>query len=549
MSGIYPLLTTVNEALAAPTRVVRKGKRMLGGSARIGAFALAAALLLVMPAMAQGPGPASYQVVSQGSDGMEVRFRGMPLRAVRADDSQNALSLDFHAPVDAAVFERLPAEMPQWISMAYASFDNGVIRSPRPVTFLTRAEQDGFSLRIVARAPNPGPPPMAQNMPPPPQMRGGEYSQQQIYPPPSQPYVPPQAAYQPFHTYGEYTALRNYQAQELAVRRGDPVWLMAYGRGALQSDSGIGTHTEANWYNGGDLVISTNVDGKFSFANGIAVVGKVSYTNLQGKNVRLSDGTIAATLNQDLVSGQGGIALELGRDSELRLEAVQGNDLTGGKVSLYSGGPNGFGYVKLDWHTPYLDTPTAVAWGANIDKAALGYSQLLAYGVWASANGSYTRYGVLGDDDVARTAGWDGNLRWNADVWNGLMAGLSYDGHAEYRIGFDTRAGAAPTPYVPLGIRNIENHAFTATLSSTVFGGLWFSAYGGYITDRYSNDGLLAGLDLHYTPAPGVDLALGVRHSEVSWVQGQTGKQTTAGLNLTLGMGAPPQPSWLSNQL
>ncbi len=243
------------------------------------------------------------------------------------------------------------------------------------------------------------------------------------------------------------------------------------------------------------------------------------------------------------------MALELGRDSELRLEAVQGNDLTGGKVSLYSGGPNGFGYVKLDWHTPYLDTPTAVAWGANIDKAALGYSQLLAYGVWASANGSYTRYGVLGDDDVARTAGWDGNLRWNTDVWNGLMAGLSYDGHAEYRIGFDTRAGAAPTPYVPLGIRNIENHAFTATLSSIVFGGLWFSAYGGYITDRYSNDGLLAGLDLHYTPAPGVDLALGVRHSEVSWVQGQTGKQTTAGLNLTLGMGAPPQPSWLSNQL
>jgi hypothetical protein len=316
--------------------------------------------------------PGSYQVTSQGPDGLEIRFRGMPLRAVRADDSQNALSLDFHTPVDGAVFERLPSEMPQWISMAYASFDNGVIRSPRPVTFLTRAESDGFSLRIVARAPNPGPASMAQNMPPPPQMRGGEYSQQQLYPPPPQPYVPPQAAYQPFHTYGEYTALRNYQAQELAVRRGDPVWLMAYGRGALQSDSGIGTHTEANWYNGDDLVISTNVDGKFSFANGIAVVGKVNYTNLQGKNVRLSDGTIAATLNQELVSGQGGLALELGRDSELRLEAVQGNDLTGGKVSLYSGGPNGFGYLKLDWHTPYLDTLTAVAWGANIDKAALG---------------------------------------------------------------------------------------------------------------------------------------------------------------------------------
>ena len=383
----------------------------------------------------------------------------------------------------------------------------------------------------------------------PPPMRGGDYSQQQVYPPPPAPYVPPQAAYQGFHTYGEYTTLRNYEAQELAVRRGDPVWLMAYGRAAMQADSGIGSHTEANWYTGGDLVVATNVNGKFSFANGIALVGAVDYTNLRGKNVRLSDGSIAASLNNDLLSGHGGLALELGRDSELRLEAVHGNGVTGALVNLYSGGPNGFGYLKLDYNKPYLDTPTAVAWGAKTDKGALGYSQLLAYGVWASINGNYTRYGVLNDDDVARTAGWDGNLRWNMDVWNGLMAGISYDGHAEYRVSHDTRAGAAPTPFVPLGIRDIENHAFTATLSSTVLGGLWFSAYGGYITDRFAGDGLLAGLDLHYTPAPGVDLALGIRHSEVSWVQGETGKQTTAGLNLTLGLGAPPQPSWISNQL
>lgn len=160
-----------------------------------------------------------------------------------------------------------------------------------------------------------------------------------------------------FHTYGEYTALRNYEAQELAVRRGDPVWLMAYGRAAMQADSGIGSHTEANWYTGGDLVVATNVNGKFSFANGIALVGAVDYTNLRGKNVRLSDGSIAASLNNDLLSGHGGLALELGRDSELRLEAVHGNGVTGALVNLYSGGPNGFGYLKLDYNKPYLDTP------------------------------------------------------------------------------------------------------------------------------------------------------------------------------------------------
>jgi hypothetical protein len=108
---------------------------------------------------------------------------------VRADDSQNALSLDFQTPVNAAVFEQLPRDLPQWIAMAYASFDNGVIRATRPVSFLTRREPDGFSLRIVARGPvsePPEPPPL----PPPPPLRGG-FS---VYPPPAA-FTPPQGEY------------------------------------------------------------------------------------------------------------------------------------------------------------------------------------------------------------------------------------------------------------------------------------------------------------------------------------------------------------------
>jgi hypothetical protein len=363
-----------------------------------------------------------------------------------------------------------------------------------------------------------------------------------------QPYVPPQAAYGGFHSYGDYGALRAYEAQELAVRRGDPMWLDAYDRAAMQSDSALTLSNETNWYHGGDQMIGVDLKGKLSVLPGIALVGDVKYTNVNGTNVRLADGTVAATNATDLVTGIGGFAFELGRDSELRLEASEGNNITGGRAQLYSGTPDGFGYVRVDYHTPYLDTPTAVAFRADTDKADIGFTRELGYGLWGSAAGHYTRYGVHGDADVARTAGWDGNLRWNTDVWDGLLAGLSYDGHGEYRTDNDTRAGAAPTPFVPLGIRNIENHAVTATLSSNFWNGLWFSAYAGYVVDRFASDGLMAGLDLHYTPAPGVDLALGVRQSAVSYTQGEVGRQTTAGLNLTLGLGAPPQPSWMANQ-
>lgn len=515
-------------------------------------LALLAALVLPGAAWAQGPG---YQIVNADQNGVEIRFHGMALRGVHADDSQNALAIDFQNPVDGAAFDRLSGDLPQWVSMAYANFDNGIIRAPRPVTYLTRAENDGFSLRIMARN---GGPPQQQPYGPPPPMRGAQagpypapYPGQ--YPPP--PGYPPQQAFVPpamqagFHTYGEYAAIRNYEAQELAIRRGDPMWALAYGRATMQGDSGISLGHESSFFHGGDRISDTTLTGKLTFLNGVALVGDVTWTDLDGRNVRLADGTIAATTGRDFATGAAGLAFELGRDSEVRLEATTGNDVTGGRFTLYSGAPNAFGYLKVAYHAPDLDTPTAIATRAAKDSVDLGYTQAFTYGVWTSLTGHYTRYGVHGDADVARTGGWDGNIRWQTDVYEGLLAGISYDGHGEYRLSNDTRSGTAPTPFVPLGIRSLENHAVTATLSSTVPGGLWFSAYAGYVVDRFASDGLLAGIDLHYTPAPGVDIALGARQSAVSYVEGESGRQTTAGLNLTLGFGAAPQPSWMSNQL
>lgn len=544
MSSVNPLLTTVNDSACK-----RKGMVMLGGAGRLGGCALLAAMLLTTlpvgaPALAQGygqPGP-SYQIISQDPNGVEVRFRGLPLKAVQADDNQNALSINFQTAVDGAAFDRLAADLPAWVSMAYANFDNGVIRSPRPVTFLTRAEPDGFSLRIVPRAG--APMPQGAPLPPPPQMRGGLM---EGAPPQAMPrgvYVPPQAA---FHTYDEYAALRNYEAQVLSVRRGDSMWGAAYGRAAMQSDSSLGLNTEANWYHGGDVMVTSELSGKYSVAPGLAIVGSVKYTDVTGRNVRAPNGALVARTATQLVTGMGGVALELGRDSEVRLEASEGNNVTGGRFSLYSGDPNGFAYLRLDYHTPYLDTPTAVWNRGATDRVVAGFAHQIGYGFWGGLSGNYTRYGIRGDADVARTAGWDGNLRWNTDIWGGLLAGVSYDGHGEYRIGYDTRTGAAPSPYVPLGIRNIETHAVTLGLSSTPWQGLWFNAYGGYISDRYASDGLLAGLELHYMPAAGVDVALGIRHAAVTSTQGMTGRQTSAGLNVTLGFGAPPQPSWMAN--
>ena len=131
------------------------------GGARIALAALLAlGLTPALTSAAFGQLP-SFDVVSNGP-ALELRFRGMPLKSVRADDNQNALSLDFNQPVDPMLFDRLAGALPQWISMAYTTYDNGVIRATRPVTFLTRQETDGFSLRMQPRDGVPPPQAIAQ---------------------------------------------------------------------------------------------------------------------------------------------------------------------------------------------------------------------------------------------------------------------------------------------------------------------------------------------------------------------------------------------------
>ena len=244
----------------------------------------------------------------------------------------------------------------------------------------------------------------------------------------------------------------------------------------------------------------------------------------RGNNVRLADGTIANT-STDLVTGTAGFAFELGRDSELQAgSARKATTSPAADLPLYSGTPTGFGYVKVDYHAVDLDTPTAVHNRADTDSAILGVAGQLWYGVWGHAGGHYDRYGVHGDANVARTAGWDAGLRWDTPVWDGLLVGLSYDGHGDYRTSKTASPAPRPRPLCRWASARSRTMPSPSTSPAPSGNGFWFSGYAGWVKDRYASDGLLAGLDLHYTPAPGVDLALGVRQSAVSYIQGETGR-------------------------
>lgn len=526
-----------------------------------GALSGAAVLCLSAAAQAQAPG---FHVVSDGP-ALEVRFRGVPLKSVRADDNQSALSLDFNQPVDPAIFDALAQQLPQWIGMAYTSYDNGVIRATRPVTFLTRQETDGFSLRLqprTAAAPvNPAPmqpAPMASQQMAPQQMAQGPVMApypappQQPYPQqpyPQQPGFPPQPQGMPpqppipFAPYETYGAARNYYGLRYAERRADPVWEQAYTRAAMRSDSDAGFGVEIKSFKNNDRILASRAHVKVALGSGIALLGSITDVDSDAAVVRTPTGTFAAD-KRNVLTGSAGVSLEMGPDTELTLEGLLGNGTSGGRIGLYGGDPDGFLSTTLVYHQPLLGTAEAIRNKARKDELGLAVARRLGWGLWGSLAGRYTNYGTGTLKNAVQTAAWDGNLRWDIDL-GGLSTGLSYSGQGEYRLDYKTLTGTAPSPYVPLSIRNMETHAITSGLTSgALWDGLWFNLYGGYVYDRYAKTGGgLYGLSIRYTPVPGLDLELGARRTNVSMTQGLSGGETSAGLSMTLGFGGAPRAS------
>jgi hypothetical protein len=490
-------------------------------------------------AWAQSKAP-SYEIVRRDPGALEIRFHNMPMREVRADDAQNALLINFNAPIDGAVFERLAADAPDWIDLAYGNYDSGVIRATHPATYLTRHEQDGFSLRILARSP------ATAKTPKPIALRGPlDDAPVHLRMPPRHPDANQADANQPdVSPHNAFGAARNHYALELAVNRDDAMLAMAYDRANGPMASSVQLGSEWRQYHGGDTVIASSADARLAVGPGLSLIGSLDDTNLRSKSVRLLSGQ-AAPVNTNIVSGSGGFAIDLWDDQEVQGKVLAGNGVLGGTVAGFSDSANGFWNAALTYHQPYLDTPEAARDKADRDEITFGVQDHLAYGLWGGLTGFVRRYGVTDSDHVATTAGWTGDLRWSADL-GGLLAALAYDGKGEYLV--DHRLFAVNgASFQPLGIRDMETHAVTGSLSAnTGLDGVWFDLFGGYAADRYAGDGAIYGASLRYTPAPGVDLALGVRHSAISLIEGEIGSQTSAGLSLTFGFGDQRRGSYFS---
>ena len=503
------------------------------------AGALSVLTICVSAALAQSgpPGGPGVEILSSGAT-PELRFHGMKLKSVRADDAQNEIALTFDGAVDPDVFDELERDLPDWVANSYAGYDSAIIRTRQPATFMTRREDDGFSMRIMARGPvqqqaanaaptnlrgtirdNPGDAP------------GGATAINEHYAP--GPYQTASLPPSDFELRGSLDSNARYYAQTLALHPRSLATQQALDRSYAGGGSYIAGGSTYYRTPDRDTLVASNLRGKLEVGGGVSLIASADDTWAKGNAVRRLNGT-RSPFNRNVVTGAAGLALD-SDEGELRAEALFGQSNVGARFSGYAGTASGYWRAAFEWNAPELSSTEAVADKAARDRFEVGFAQILTDGVWGSLTGRATRYGVAGDSDIARTAGFSANLEFDANVYN-VLAGLFYDGEGEYVIDHDTYAG--PPAFTPLSIRDREIHQGGLKFTLPVLQNLWFDMDGGYAYERYSKTGgWFGGAGLRYALAQGTNLNLSVRHTDISSNIGPVGPETTASLSLSFALG------------
>lgn len=465
----------------------------------------------VAQAQADGPPPAAtarsgLTIVSRNPP--EFRISGVSLKSVRADDTQNVVAFDFNGPVTDDAFAQLQAELPDWVEMAYAGYDNAVIRAKRPVTFMTKAEGDGFSMRIVARETAAAAP-----------LRPSDTACTNCPPPVQDTRV--------------WTRAAQFFARAAAERPTDV--MIRAGYDSLRTGGVSYIAVNADWRHGKNATLYTgNVHAEVELWDGVRLMGDFHNVLLNAKLVR-REATTITPLNKNDMSGAIGIGVPWD-GAVVTAEALYGRSGVGGRLGVSGRYGDWWLGMRAAYHEPYTDTAEAISLRGERDYSAIFAAGEVWDGVWLSAEGRATRYGIHGDANVATTAGWKASLRW--DLFDGLPLALTYDGDGEYVIHHDNYIGvAAPSPFTPLGIRNREVHQFGGDFSTPIDNAFWFDMYGGWAFDRYAKSGPFGGLGLRFTPGTGFDIALNGRYTKVGDYMGENGEEISAGLQLTYAWG------------
>jgi hypothetical protein len=494
------------------------------------------------PALRLPPPPegAAFAVLSR-SPHAEIKFHDVYIESARQNPGLNEIALDFTRPIEAGLIARLPAALPGWIEYAESGYDSAVIKTRIPANFTVIPVPDGFLLRFEQRHENSENVTLAAqvarldanegNLP---QARAALNNLDARYP--QDPYVLRTRAGVEASV-GDWRAAERYYALAQAAQPYDGGLRGSLADIRRELGPSVTTSLTYTRFSGEEVVTAAGrVD--YPVYRRLGVLAEIGVSYGFGNNVEISNGTNIG-LDKTNLSGALGLNYAFATGVTGEAAALYSDAGMGGRASFRTRRANSESELIATYHQGFNETAAGIGSDAARDNITFRHAQRLAQGIWGEAALRVNRYS---DDvsEIAKTAGFAASLRYLREFY-GWTGGLSYEVEGEYIFDKTLRPDGLGGNFVPLGIRDREIHAASASASAPLSRNLWFDAYGGWAVDRYDGNGPFGGLAVRYTPVAGMELSAGVSHSEVNASQGSSGGVTTGGIALTfkgLGGGA-----------
>lgn len=521
----------------------------MGGMARIlqrGWQVAVWAMLITLGLFARDADAAPF-TAQENANGIEIRFENLPLANAAINEAQNEIALKFSTPVPDGIFSALETSYPQWIAFSFSGYDSAVVRSSRPVSFTAREDGNGFVLTLSTDGATTVPETGAVADP-------VEVQKARLLSETGQAGAARDAFGRLIATYPRDAALRR-AAGDAEMRAGNPSAALSHYDAAMElspedaslraaraqalRDIGSFIRVGSDWQfvEDADTQVQSDVEGRIHLGGGVSIAFEGENRSVEDDAVQVpADGSLEA---YDDTRQRGEVSLVYARDGiELRAGATgqvggEGGSDIGAVAALLRRTPDDEVELRAAWREPWWETTSGIRYNGVRDGASLTYSRRITPSVSAHAGLRIARYGIDGEDDLARTWGFSAGLRKTWNVGRDTEVSLGYGVDGDYVIARETRLDGFLQPYSPIDIEDSETHALDLSLGALLAPGLRTDAYAGFAYDRFGSNGPFGGIALTWSPSDNVDLTLSASHSAVSGRAGEEGAVTRAGASLT----------------
>lgn len=426
---------------------------------------------------------------------------------------QRELVLRFDRPVQAPGMDRLPAKAPEWIEGVVSGYDSILVLAARDVRYLVSREGNTVIVQLTPETPHP------ESI-----TEEEAHSQLRLDLLQARLYVERGrldrahelltrlAAERPQnldilanlarleHTIGRWRrADRLYEeALQQSPDNEDVLASQIYLRG--EQAPRIRVDEEHKTVVGRWSEQLTRVSGHSILSPGLRIGGTYDLNQVEANGVQRSDGR-TEPFDGSRQRGEFYVEYDFEGGSRLRGSAFGGRSTWGAGMQFSNPDAWGRTSVQVDFQRPFWEFIEGVVDEGVRDRIEVE-RRLRAGTRWNGwGNVSLNRYGLGGDDDVAKSVGVAGGMALTL-LKSEPTINLEYGFDGEYRKSIESRTGFDGAPFHPLPLISREVHSLGTQILAPIVSHFTANGYGGYLWDRLGGQGPFFGLRLTFdTPA------------------------------------------------